>query len=70
VGALDEIVDARADEVDALIDADDLGTAQIHAEKLETLLRGAADQGLSPDDLAYASGRVTALFDRMHPATG
>jgi tetratricopeptide (TPR) repeat protein len=68
--ALGEIVDARAADIDRLIDAGDTGGALRQSEKLWSLLRGAVDRGLPQDDLADASGRVLALFDRMcakHP---
>jgi tetratricopeptide (TPR) repeat protein len=71
VEALEEIVDGRAEDIERMIDGGDAGLALIHAEKLWSLVRGAMDQGLAREDLAVASARALALFDRLgagHPA--
>ena len=65
VEALEEIVDARAEDIDRMIDAGDTSLALIHGEKLWSLVRGAQDQGMAREDLAGAFARTLGLFDRM-----
>jgi hypothetical protein len=60
------IVDARSTEIGRLIGAGETSLALLQTEKLWSLLRSAADQGLPQDDLTDASHQVLALFDRLH----
>jgi tetratricopeptide (TPR) repeat protein len=66
VEALEDIVDARVEDIDRMIDAGDTSLALIHGEKLWILIRGALDHGLSREDLAGAFTRMRVLFDRLH----
>jgi hypothetical protein len=65
VRALGAIVQACAVDIGRLIEAGDTSVALVQSEKLWSLLRSAADQGLPQDDLADTSLEVLALFDRL-----
>ena len=65
VEALEEIVEARAEDIDRMIDAGETSVAMVHCEKLWGLVRGAIDHGLTREDTAGAFSRALGLFDRI-----
>jgi hypothetical protein len=65
VRALDGVADARALGIRERADAGDHEGAIVHCDRLWALLRGAAEKGLTQDDLASASMKVQRVFETL-----